>query len=57
MTTDIENIFINEYMPAAPGEYVKVFLYGLLYSQNSGQMTHKKMASQLGMTEAQVEEA
>ena len=57
LTTDIENIFINEYMPAAPGEYVKVFLYGLLYSQNSGQMTHKKMASQLGMTEAQVEEA
>lgn len=57
LTTDIENIFINEYMPTAPGDYVKVFLYGLLYSQNSGQMTHRQMASQLGMTEAQVEEA
>lgn len=57
LTTDIENIFINEYMPAAPGDYVKVFLYGLLYSQNSGQMTHKQMANQLGMTEKEVEAA
>ena len=29
LTTDVENIFINEYMTAAPGDYVKVYLYGL----------------------------
>lgn len=56
-TTDVENIFINEYMPTAPGEYVKVFLYGLLYSQNPGEMTHAQMARQLGMSEEQLEEA
>ena len=28
--TDIENIFINEYLPAAPGDYVKVFIYGYM---------------------------
>ena len=30
LATDVENIFINEYMPAAPGDFVKVYLYGLL---------------------------
>ena len=34
LATDVENIFINEYMPVAPGDFVKVYLYGLLYSQN-----------------------
>ena len=34
LSTDVENIFINEYMPEAPGDYVKVYLYGLLYSQS-----------------------
>ena len=33
LTTDVENIFINEYLPAASGDYVKVYLYGLLYAQ------------------------
>ena len=30
--TQVENIFINEYLPAAPGDYVKVFLFALMYS-------------------------
>lgn len=33
-TTTIENIFINEYMPEADGDFVKVYLYGLKNSQN-----------------------
>ena len=57
LTTDVENIFINEYMPGAPGEYVKVFLYGLLCSQNQEKMTHSQMARQLNMTEAELSEA
>ncbi len=32
-TTEISNIFIDEYMPSANGEYVKVFLYLLRLSQ------------------------
>ena len=39
LTTEVENIFINEYMPQAPGDYVKVYLYGLLYSGNGEAMT------------------
>jgi len=57
LSTDVENIFINEYMPTAPGDYVKVFLYGLLYAQNQGQITHRQMALQLGMSEEKLEEA
>ena len=57
LTTDVENIFINEYMPQAPGNYVKVYLYGLLYSQNQSNMSYEKMSHQLGMTEKEMEEA
>lgn len=57
LTTDVENIFINEYMPAAPGDFVKVYLYGLLYSQNDAEMTYSQMSRQLGMTEKQIEDA
>ena len=32
--TVIENIFINEYIPEAKGDYVKVYLFGLKNSQN-----------------------
>ena len=28
--TPVENMFISEYMLGAPGEYVKVYLYGLM---------------------------
>ena len=57
LSTEVENIFINEYMAAAPGEHVKVYLYGLLYSKYQPDMTYKEMAKQLGLTETQVEEA
>ncbi len=29
-STPVENMFILEYMPAAPGDFVRVFLYGLM---------------------------
>lgn len=51
LTTDVENMFINEYLPGAPGEYVKVYLYGLLYAQLGTEMTHQAMAAQLGLSE------
>lgn len=30
--TPLENLFINHYMPGAPGDYVKIYLLGLKYS-------------------------
>lgn len=55
--TDVENMFINEYMPGAPGDYVKVYLYGLLYAQHGGEMTHGLMARQLRLSMETVEAA
>lgn len=57
LTTEVENIFINEYMPTAPGDYVKVYLYGLLYSQTQDNMTYKEMAKQLNLSEHQIDDA
>ena len=31
--TPVQNQFILEYMPSAPGDYVKVYLYGLMRSE------------------------
>ena len=33
LVTSVENIFINEYMTAAPGDYVKVYLFALMYAE------------------------
>lgn len=57
LSTDVENIFLSEYMPTAPGDYVKVFLYGLLYSQNNVEINNRQFALQLQMSEKQVEDA
>jgi DnaD/phage-associated family protein len=57
LTTDVENIFINEYLPEAPGDFVKVYLYGLLYSQNGGEMTRQQMSLMLGIDESQIDNA
>ena len=57
LATDVENIFINEYMPAAPGDFVKVYLYGLLYSQNDAPMSYDQMAGQLSMSRKRIDEA
>ncbi|MBR5229998.1 MAG: DnaD domain protein [Firmicutes bacterium] len=57
LSTDVENIFINEYMPGAPGDYVKVYLYGLLYAQQKNSMSHQLLSSQLGLSPDQTEKA
>ncbi len=53
----IENIFINEYMPAAPGDYVKVFIYAGMYAEHGLAMNNETIARQLGLEERQVQEA
>ena len=56
-TMKIENLFISEFMPEAPGEYVKVFLLGLMYAQYDEEMDSRKLAISLGISEDEVEEA
>ena len=57
LTSEVENIFISEYMPAAPGEYVKVYLFGLMYAQENEEMTHRTLARQLRLSEEEMDRA
>lgn len=47
--TPIENIFIDEYMLDAPGEYVKVYLYAYMYSGLNQVMSNELMSKRLNM--------
>ena len=55
--TRVENLFISEFLPDAPGDYVKVFLLGLMYAQYDQAMTSHELAMRLGLREDEVEEA
>ena len=57
LDSKVENIFINEYMPAAPGDYVKVFLYAIMYAEHGLNMSNETMAKQLGIEESVILEA
>ena len=52
--TNVENIFINEYMTQAPGDYVKVYLFALMYADFDMQMTNETIAKHLGMDDEDV---
>lgn len=48
--TNVENQFINKYMPAADGDAVKVYLFGLYLCQNvQGEYSLEEAAHTLGM--------
>ena len=55
--TTVENLFINEFLPDAPGDFVKVFLFGLMYAQFEEEIDSRKMALALGLTEKDVDNA
>ena len=55
--TQIENIFLGEYMPDAPCEYVKVYLLALMYAQSTGEIEAETLAADLGIKAAEVDEA
>ena len=55
--TRVENLFINEFLPDAPGDCVKVFLFGLMYAQYDQQIDSRTMALTLGITEKDVDNA
>ena len=52
--TQIENIFLGEYMPDAPCEYVKVYLLALMYAQSTGESETETLAADLGIKAAEV---
>ena len=56
-STEIENLFINEFLPAAPGDYVKVYLFGLMCARHGQDIDTKKLALILGISERDVNEA
>jgi len=58
-TTAVDNIFINNYLPYAEPQNVKVYLYGLYKCQdsNSTDNTLSSFAIELNMTEEDVEKA
>lgn len=47
--TPIENIFINEYLPASPAEYVKIYIFAYMYAETGGYMDNETIAEQMGM--------
>ena len=51
----LENQFILEYLPGAKGDYVKVYLYGLMHCYHPTQdMSLTAMARELNLTESNV---
>ena len=51
--TEVENIFLMEYMAAAEGDFVKVYLTALMYTGDEN-MSNRLIAKHLGMTEEDV---
>lgn len=53
--TPVENLFVQEYLPAAKGDYVKVYLYGLMHTYHpTAGMSITVMARDLGLAEDDV---
>lgn len=52
--TRVENMFINEYMAQAPGDYVKVYLLALMYADINVPLENDNIAKQLSMADEEV---
>lgn len=52
--TPVDNLFIEEYLPHAPGEYIKVYLYGLRLCYSGADLSLARMANILGLDEETV---
>lgn len=57
LDTKIENIFINEYMPQAPGDFVKVYLYACMNAEHNVEIDNESLAKQLLLDKETVKEA
>ena len=53
--TPVENQFILEYLPAAKGDYVRVYLYGLMRCYHSEEdMNLDRMSHELNITREEI---
>ncbi len=57
LDTAIENIFINEYLPVAPGDFVKVYIYMLFLAKNDIKSDLEVTAKHLLLDEKRITEA
>lgn len=58
-STEVDNIFINNYLPYADANYVKIYLYGLYKCQdsNSRDNTLENFANELNLPQEEIEKA
>lgn len=49
LDTNVENIFINEYMASAPGDFVKIYLFARMYAELESDITNEEIARHLSM--------
>lgn len=54
LDTNVENVFISEYMAGAPAEYVKVYLFALMYANAGHYMDNETIAKQLSIAEEDI---
>lgn len=52
--TEVENLFVYEFLPSAPGEYVKVYIFGLMYAQNGLEMDVSKLSRIMKIAEEDI---
>ena len=49
--------FIKDYMPSAPGDYIKVYLFGLMQTSAGNELSLQSICRFLNLTETQIREA
>jgi DnaD/phage-associated family protein len=52
--TQVPNVFISEYMPGAPGDYVKVYLYAYMRAAVRDVISNETIAKELGVSVEEV---
>lgn len=52
--TAIENIFINEYMTQAPGDYAKIYIFAFMYAQMGAEISNEAIAKAMSVEEEDV---
>lgn len=57
LDTNVENIFLDEYMGAAPGDFVKVYLFALMHAETGRPVDNGMIAQRLSMKKEEVEKA
>ena len=57
LDTQVENMFINEYMASAPGEHVKVYLFARMYATLDKEITNEEIAKYLSLEHEDVLQA